>query len=236
MIEKALKYIVGMKAPVIQEICGETYSDKELRRISYNPKADAIELSTLGSLIDYIKSGVDAMNGTMFIHVESPTCVSMYSMLDYERKREYIAVVKANVPEFMFNRWTDHESFCIGVQSKFLPNPDRALLLKFAGTVESGTIAEYGDDGVTQKATVKTGIAAKSDALVPNPVQLQAYRTFAEVEQPVSQYIFRMQDKCGVQCALYEADGGAWRIEATKNIKAYLEAALRDNPGYIVIS
>lgn len=61
---------------------------------------------------------------------------------------------------------------------------DRDLILKFAGTVENGTIAQYGDDGVTQKATVKTGIASKGDAIVPNPVRLRPYRTFIEVEQP----------------------------------------------------
>lgn len=48
--------------------------------------------------------------------------------------------------------------------------------VKFAGTVESGTLAEYGDDGVTQKATVKTGIASKGDAIVPNPVKLKGTR------------------------------------------------------------
>lgn len=146
------------------------------------------------------------------------------------------AEVTANVPEFGFNRWIDHESFCIALQSKFLPNDDRGLLLKFAGTVESGTIAEYGDDGVTQKATVKVGIAKKGEAVIPNPVTLVAYRTFIEVEQPESLYIFRMQDRNGIQCALYEADGGAWKMDAMRRIKAYLESTLAGMDGYIVIS
>lgn len=115
---------------------------------------------------------------------------------------------------------------------------DRALLLKFAGTVESGTLAEYGDDGVTQKATVKTGIASKGDAIVPNPVKLKPYRTFLEVDQPVSEFIFRMkQDKYdGVLCALFEADGGAWKMEATERIKKYLESELKEYSDFTVIS
>lgn len=240
MIKEALQYIVGLSAPVVQEIGNETYSDKPLHRVDYTPLAEPIQLSTLGSLVDYIKSNVDNVGPNwgdpMLIHVISPTKVKMYSCLDRNRNREYIAEVTANVPEFGFNRWIDHESFCIALQSKFLPNEDRALLLKFAGTVESGTIAEYGDDGVTQKATVKVGIAKKGEAVIPNPVELVAYRTFVEVEQPVSQYIFRMQDRNGIQCALYEADGGAWKIEAMHRIKAYLEAALNGVDGYIVIS
>lgn len=235
MIKEALQYIVGMSCPNLQDVGGEVFSDKPLHRVSYKPMAEPIQLTTLESLVDYIKSGVDHMD-TMFIHVVSPTKVMMYSRLDLDRDRENIAEVTASVPEFSFNRWIDHESFCIALQSKFLPNEDRALLLKFAGTVESGTIAEYGDDGITQKATVKVGIAKKGEAVIPNPVKLMAYRTFIEVEQPGSQYIFRMQDRNGIQCALYEADGGAWKIEAMRRIKAYLEAALDGVDRFIVIS
>ena len=240
MIKKALEYIVGLNNPEILVIGSETYSDKPLNRISYNPKAATIEMNTLSSLIDYIKANIDEMAGNMIIHVQSPTKVQMYSELDYERNREYMVEVNASVPEFRFNQFTDHEAFCINLQSKFIneQGTDRALLLKFAGTVESGTVAEYGDDGVTQKATVKTGIASKGEAIVPNPVSLRPYRTFVEVEQPLSQYVFRMkQDKYdGIQCALYEADGGAWKIEAMKSIKEYLKAQLEGIEGFIVIS
>lgn len=235
MIKEALQYIVGLSDPKVQSIDGEFYSDKELYRVSYTPRAEPIQLSTLESLVDYIKFGHDAMD-EMFIHVVSPTKVKMYSVLNRDRKRECIAEVTANAPSFAFNRWIDHETFCIALQSKFLPNEDRALLLKFAGTVESGTIAEYGDDGVTQKATVKVGIAKKGEAVIPNPVELIAYRTFIEVEQPVSKYVFRMKDMGGIQCALHEADGGAWEIVAMKKIKEYLDKSVGSLEGYVVIS
>jgi len=239
MIQKALEYIVGMKKPEILDIYGESYSDKPLQRISYNPKADAIHMNTLSSLIEYIREKVDEMQGKMIIHVQSPTHIEMYSQLDSERKRECVAVVDAQVPEFKFGQYIDHEPFCINVQSKFIndANTDKALLLQFAGTVEAGTVAEYGDDGITQKATIKTGIAKKESALVPNPVTLKPFRTFVEVQQPVSQFIFRMkQDKYdGIQCALFEADGGAWKLEAMETIKKYLIANI-DGVNFIVIS
>ncbi len=240
MIRKALEYIVGLSKPEVQTINGQVYADKSLCRISYNPKADEIEMNTLSSLVDYIKANIDEMSGKMIIHVQSPTKVQLYSELDAERKREYMVKVTAQVPEFKFNQFTDHEAFCINLQSKFLADPetDRALLLKFAGTVEAGTVAEYGDDGVTQKATVKTGIASKGEAIVPSPATLKPFRTFVEVEQPLSQFIFRMkQDKYdGINCALFEADGGAWKIEAMKAIKAYLEEQLCGIEGFIIIS
>lgn len=122
------------------------------------------------------------------------------------------------------------------LQSKFAPNEDRDLVLKFAGTVEDGTVAEYGDDGVTQKATIKTGVASKADAVVPNPVNLIPYRTFLEVQQPASDFIFRMKSSCGVQCAIFEADGGAWKNEAMSRIKNYLALELSEYPQFTVIS
>lgn len=240
MIKNALQYIIGLNKPEVLDIGGETYSDKSLYRISHNPKAATIEMFTLSSLIDYIKSNIDTMADKMIVHIQSPTRIEFYSRLDDERQREYMVVVNAQVPEFRFNQFSGHEAFCINLQSKFIDetDTDRALLLKFAGTVESGTVAEYGDDGVTQKATVKTGIASKGEAVVPSPVTLKPFRTFVEVDQPLSKFIFRMkEDKYdGVQCALFEADGGAWKIEAMKNIKAYLETELADVENITIIS
>ena len=240
MLKSFIQYSVGLSEPSIQDIHGETYSDKPLHRISHIPYANEIRMNTLSSLIEYIKSGVDNFNGRMIIHVQSPTSVCMYSSLDIERNRENVVEVRANVPEFNFNQFTGHESFCIGVQSKFIDDPetDKALLLKFAGTVEAGSVAEYGDDGVSQKATVKTGIASKGEAIIPSPAKLKPFRTFVEVEQPISSFIFRMKDdRCGgIQCALFEADGGAWKISAMENIKAYLNEALKEYPDFIIIS
>ena len=240
MIKKAFEYIVGLSEPKVQIVENQFYSDKPLHRISYVPRATNIEMNTLSSLIDYIKSGVDAFADNMIIHIQSPTRVSMYSALDREREREYVVEVKANVPAFNFNQFMDHEAFCIGVQSKCIDDPetDKALLLRFAGTVEAGSVAEYGDDGVSQKATVKTGIASKGEALVPSPARLMPFRTFVEVEQPVSSFIFRMkEDKYskGIQCALFEADGGAWKLEAMQAIKAYLDSELEGVAGFTII-
>lgn len=232
MIKKALEYFASFVPANITDIHGHTYSDKPLNRISYNPKAEPIKMNTLTSLVDYIKAEHCDVAQTMFIHIVSPTKVRFFSALDNERKRECLVEVDALVPSFKFETFINHEAFCIGLQSKFLSDPDthKELLLKFAGTVESGSIAEYGDDGVTQKATVKKGIASKTEAIVPSPALLKPYRTFAEIDQPESNFIFRMkEDKYeGICCALYEADGGAWKMEAVKRIKAYLEESLED--------
>lgn len=238
MIKEALSYLVGLGESKIKienvtlpDGTVQVYSDKRLERLSKHiPMANKIEMGTLTSLVDYIKGNIDTMADRMIVHVESPEVVYLFSQLNENRDREYLVKVTAQVPEFRYGRFIEHEEFCINVQAKFINDPgtDKNLILKFAGTVEQGSVAEYGDDGVTQKATVRTGIASKTDAVVPNPVKLRPYRTFMEVEQPVSEFIFRMTEGSGITCALFEADGGAWKNTAMKNIKEYLEFELAD--------
>lgn len=244
MIKKALEYIVGLSEAKVSDIklpdgTVQTYSDKPLNRlIKHIPMAENIEMHTLTSLVDYLKTKVDTMQDKMIIEVAGPRQVKLYSPLNEERDREYLVIVNARTVDFPFNKFISSEEFVINVQSKFIETEDKNLVLKFAGTVEAGTIAEYGDDGVSQKATIKTSITNRTEGLVPNPVKLKPYRTFLEVEQPLSEFVFRMkQDRCdGIQCALFEADGGAWKIDAVNNIKNYLQKELAELPEFIVIA
>ncbi len=239
MLKKALEYLVGLDKPNLVELNGATFCDKNLERVVTDQYADCFRLTTLSSLVDYIKSNVDEMKGHMFVHVESPTMVSLFSQLDGNREREHVVKVIAQLPEIATDTYVEREKFNVALQSKFVDNADREVLLSFVSCVESGTVAEYGDNGVSQKATVKTGIVSKSEVIVPNPVVLKPFRTFTEIDQPESAFVFRVkQDKYDddIKCALFEADGGAWRAHAMCNIKDYLTAALADVEGYTIIS
>lgn len=230
MTKDTLQYVVGLRKPEIIELGDYCYTDKELTKIPSVLCARALEMSTLTSLVDYIKANVDKMAEKMLVHVVDPATVHLISRLNGDRERETLVKVSAELPYFRYGEYIGHEEFIIAMQAKFQANKDRDLLLKFAGTVETGTVAQYGDDGVTQKATVKSGVASKTDAIVPNPVNLIPYRTFLEVSQPESAFIFRMKesDRGGVSCAIYEADGGAWKYEAMHNVAEYIREALKE--------
>ena len=238
MTRDALQYVVGLKTAEVLDINGERYVDKDVYRVDNELRASAIQMNTLTRLVDYLKAGVDKMAEKMLVQVVSPTKVRVLSMLDADRKREELVEVEAMIPDFEYGRYMGNERFIIALQSKFIDNDDRALLLKFAGTVKDESIAEYGDDGVTQKATVKTGITSVGDAIVPNPVKLRPFRTFVEVTQPESAFVFRMRqaDGRGIECAIFEADGGAWKNVAMKSIKEYLQFELVHLQQFIVIS
>lgn len=236
MTRDALQYVVGLKTAEVLDINGGKYVDKDVHRVDKELRASAIQMNTLTSLVDYLKAGVDSMADKMLVQVVSPMKVRVLSMLDADRKREELVDVEAMIPDFEYGRYMGNERFIIALQSKFIANDDRALLLQFAGTVKDESIAQYGDDGVTQKATIKTGITSVGDAVVPNPVNLRPFRTFIEVEQPESSFVFRMKQGNGVECAIFEADGGAWKNAAMKSIKEYLQYELAELPQFTVIS
>ena len=83
------------------------------------------------------------------------------------------------------------------------------------------------DELVKRVGDVKDrGVALKEQQTVQPIVHLQPYRTFLEVKQPASDFLLRI-DKDG-HPALYEADGGAWKLEAKRRIAAYLGEQLAD--------
>ena len=231
-LREALQYITGLKAesmePKVLEINGDTYCNKQLTRYHRFPFAEAINVNTLTALVDYIKGKPDELRESMILHVESPTTVRLYSGLIDERNREHLIRAEAIINQFSFDRAYDQERFLIELQANFLETEDLKTIMQVAGNIKSGTTANYSDDGVSQKTTVKMGVEL-NDVIVPNPVKLRPYRTFAEIEQPESSYVFRIMDTDrGPAFKLVEADGGLWKNGTMKKIKEYLEYELAE--------
>lgn len=227
MIEKALKYLVNLGEAKLLNIGSGTYSDKPIHRIN-EPRAGEVTATTLTSMVDYLHSGMDEKSiDRLIVHVASPSEVWLISELNNDRLREAYFFCKALTPNnIQYNRFMETEQFNIMLQSSFVDNTDKALLLKVTGLIQEKDVKEVGDDGISQAVTMKTGVVRVDDVIVPNPVTLAPFRTFPEIEQPESKFIFRMQS--GPAAALYEADGGAWRNEAMKRIKEWLEDELQD--------
>lgn len=228
MLKEFLEHILKIQNPEIMPVDGRNYSTKPLSPV-LEPMASTVKVATLTGLVDYLKSGVDVVSplDDMLLHVEDHATVHLLSAVTGQfRQREVLMTAKADLLQMQFNAWIDSERFNIFMQACFLDDGDRAAILKVVGNISEGTVRNTDDDGVSQEVTIKTGIARVGAAKVPNPVTLRPYRTFNEVEQPSSQFVFRMKE--GPACMLVEADGGAWRNKARKNIKAFLEFELAD--------
>lgn len=185
-----------------------------------------LEFTSLDGLLMYVNNNVDNFD-KMIIHVENHQSVSVFSPITqpWLQRHEFVCADLRNHSDgFKFGRWFNQEEFIIGLQSQFLRTTETEKILKCVGNIKSEEVRNASDDGVSQSVTAKKGVALVTEVKVPNPVLLAPYRTFREIDQPGSQFILRVREN-GSSCpeiALFEADGGKWKLEAMSRIHAYL--------------
>lgn len=132
----------------------------------------------------------------------------------------------ADTPNVTVNRFNPYENAVIELRSLYIPNEDTKYLLKLLGSITSESKVTSSDNGVTQTVEAKSGIALSQVVEVKPRVSLKPFRTFIEVDQPESEFLLRISGDGKI--GLYEADGGVWKLEATRNVAAYFEEALQD--------
>ncbi|WP_052006956.1 hypothetical protein [Listeria fleischmannii] len=195
MMKEALQYLVklGNRTEVV-EVNGRSWVDDDLNEVVEKTPAP-LEVSTLTGLVDYIKSFYDSDENLLLV-VESPTRVVAKSGLNGDKVRNHYITAKAEMPRFEFDAFHNLEYMNINLQAAFLNDEKghKDLVLKVIGNVTEEEVKNYNDDGTTQQVTAKTGVATVGGVVVPNPVELTPYRTFAEAEQPTSQFIFRFRE------------------------------------------
>jgi hypothetical protein len=233
--KEALEYLVELGKEKYQRFTaknGFEYTTQGIYRI-IDPTPAAMQASTLTSLVDYIEGNIDQL-GKIIIQVLSPTRVCLSSEIKEDKHREEYMQIDAIVPRLNLNSFIETEAFNVMLQSNFVKNNDIEQLLIVTGSIKDEAIKQVGDDGISQSVTVKTGVATMGAVIVPNPVILAPYRTFPEVVQPESKFIFRM--KSGPSAAIIEADGGAWRNKAMDSIKEFLKRKLAQIDNLTIIS
>jgi hypothetical protein len=203
-----------------------------------------LTVNTLSGLIAYAKAHAEQMGAALMVHVESPTSVALVGSLageaDAFRRHTYL---KAHVPwddearACEYGIYHDAETFIVWLQAGFVPTPSSKSLLELIGSIREKSVRDTVDDGLSQEVSTGRGVHLVGQTKVENPVRLAPYRTFPEVAQPESPFIVRMQsakDGDRPRIALFEADGGAWRLEAIRGIESHLRAALGD--GAVIIA
>lgn len=222
MIREALQYLINLGNTETITIGEQKFSSQPIHLVP-EPTAKALVVRNLTGLVDYLVNNYDDQPPVL-IQVASPIEVNVYSTYNRDMSRNHLIQAKALLPEIPFERFMDIEQFNILLQSSFVPNEDRATVLSVVGNVVEEAVSTVGDDGVSQRVTAKQGIATVGNVTVPNPVHLKPYRTFVEITQPESQFVFRMQS--GPKAGLFEADGGAWKLQAIHSIRDYLKENL----------
>lgn len=246
-ITKIAELVTEGLAPKIEKVGDYFFTLKDLTAVlpPAEPLAKPIAIHTLDGLVTYVKEKLAADrkhggkdHGTL-VHVAAHDQVHVYSDVqqDYFRRREGFVETRfesliGQATPFKFGTFMLIEDFTIALQVLFVATEARDDLLRFLGNIRDQKVSQTEDDGVTQTVIGRVGIALNEAIAAPNPVTLAPWRTFREVTQPESVYVLRL--KSGVtegalpSCALFEADGGKWRLEAIESIAAYLSMRLPD--------
>lgn len=193
---------------------------------------EPLALNQLTGLLDWIShEGIKIQDKKDFLMVQvvSPTEVRVIGRVNNQGCRSVYVDVNAVVDNIPFGRFLDQEDMVILLQSQFVHDEeqqtekgidDRDILLQVVSNLRSDEVQQQTDDGVSQTVQINSGVASVSTVKVPNPVTLIPYRTFQEIEQPASKFIFRMHE--GMTSALFEADNSQWKVEAKQRVKAFL--------------
>lgn len=228
---------------------GRNYTSKQIYPME-DPCFPVLAVNTLRGLVDYLKSGFDEKEigalpdpdsqGTgveqsllaVALHIISPTEVHAFLPVSGPwKERDTVIVAQWDQRLFPFGDWLTQEDFVIKMQAMFQESESWQPVMGIAGKIICEDKTEMVDNGVAQAVTMHRGAVKSSGIILPNPVLLRPVRTFTEVEQPESKFVFRMQSD-PVRLALYEADMGAWKMVAKENIRKFL---MEELPGIPVI-
>lgn len=227
MRAEAIEKIVEIAQPERMEIDDRPYTTKQIFPV-LEPTPESLSLCTLTGLVDYLTANIDSLDTeNLIIHVVNEYTASLknsFTIPFYQRSRYILCTSPALA--FSFNNWMPIENFIIALQTQFIQTHITDELLKIVGNLCESAVHTHTDDGKTQTVTTKSGIAQVEEKDLPNPVILKPYRTFREIEQPESLFVFRMKSAMAEggapACALFEADGEAWKLDAILNIRDWI--------------
>ncbi|MEM5785833.1 MAG: hypothetical protein AAGU11_00865 [Syntrophobacteraceae bacterium] len=236
MIKEAMQYLftevvdkVKRPDPVIQ-VGAHSYRtiDKfELVKEPDEPVAKSIEITTLSGLIDYLERNADSLDlPKLTVQVCSHEMVKVIGPV-FGNNKQRANHLYARLPSFegfAYGQYYDNEAFIIALQTMFVQDETRDKILRIVSNLLDTSSGAFKDNGLSQEVVVKTGVVAVEQIELPNPVRLQPWRTFREIDQPHSQFVLRLKQNEGgpPKCALFEADGGIWIFDAIAGIKEYL--------------
>lgn len=226
-IEKVEALAVAASDVKMVEHAGRKYSTRGLTRIPDElpvPDVVPVKVATLRSLAAYINDNPDAFDAGSFVNVVSPTRVELVTPVQGEDAvRQTFAIAEARLPKLRVGEWLAPKDLGVHLRTCFVETVERDELVAFIGQISDKAEVQTKDDGVAQATTVRSGISMLKEGTVPSPVTLAPFRTFHDVDQPDSPFVFRL-DKAGekVVGAIFEADGGAWQHDAAEAVAEYL--------------
>lgn len=245
---------LAQEAAKVQElqINGLTFTDAPIHLVpderAVSP-AKALGIHTLQGFADYVNGQMDAdlrrqedddpAAEAHVIQVSDHENVFLWSpLMGRGRVREclvtasFVPLIGGQGTRFEFGKFLKVDTFLIGLKTFFVDSETVQHLVTMVGNVRTEKVQHVVDDGFSQAVTTQGGAVQLAVKTLPSTVTLAPYRTFPEVEQPESTFVLRAKPGEDEQSlptfALFEADGGKWKLDAIARIKAFLAERIKD--------
>ncbi len=236
--DAAVLAIQDSKKTDVIEVEDQFYLSRPVYLPPPEPRAETIIVHSLTGFCDYVNEVNNDANEPEIIGVQvcQPGLVRAWSLPDGREKLRTVAIEaqRFETKGFRLNQQLQAEDFIIGLQAHFVSSDDVAHLLTVVGNVTDSSTLEVGDNGVSQSVKLRKGLTLTDKAAteLKSIVNLRPYRTFAELDQPSSPFVFRMARRDGAlpTAALFEADDLKWKLEAMKSIKDFLAERIKELP------
>ncbi len=229
MLKAFVEKIADMAENKKYEINGEFYSDKPIHHIKKQKYVlSTVRFNSLESIVKMIKTEVIKQRALpIIVNISNHDFVKVFTTYDEDYERDSLYESVADVCHIgCIGSFTEHESAMIMLKSLFNETPDLEYVLHLLTKITEESSVSSNDNGLTQTVEAKKGISLLEKVSVKPRVSLKPYRTFLEVEQPESEFLLRVSE--GGKIALFEADGGMWKISAKRSIKEYFLFELAD--------
>lgn len=225
MIKEAINRILEIATP-------PTFKDCEgVER--YTAGGSAIEPPmrgpTFGSSLDGV---VEAAMGERIVQCTYSKVV-VFELEKYNKRvfKSTIHVANPILPDdFQFGRYMSIEDFLIETSDSFVRNENYKNMIAAVSCITDVQEHVVDDNGVSQTVTYKSRIGRKDSGKLEPFVNLRAYHTYREIEQPESTYLIRIdKNSKGPIIALHEASGYDWKVKCTEAVYEYIKTRVEES-------
>ena len=231
MLKAAIEKIESMVRPMMATVKGHEFLLMKDGAAEIHPDVDlpdVVDLNSLDALISMIqKEAVNLFPGErIFVSVRSHNQVEAFlspkETTRWKRPQLYRATAK-DVPGWEASAQMGFENAIIALQTRFQQSTDFEYTMQLLSQITTGGKMTFNDNGVATTITTQKGVSLAANMTIKPIVTLRPYRTFHEVEQPDGLFLIRISER-GI--TFTEADGGMWKLNARKTVKAFLQKNL----------
>ena len=236
MIVEAIDRILDLQGPLHVSVKDNTYQvvrgngDVHLKHLPPDQQPDPVEIRSLTALAGFCRRELNPEEE--FVLVKGASCVEVLGSLgDDEQRGVYCRAVdfSGDASGGVIGQYMSPGKLVLALETFFDRDEetDREALLKVVGNIKSGVVKQLEDNGYAQHVTIKAGVEFVGDHPLPSPVLLAPFRTFSQIQSPISAFVVRARDGDEVpQVGIWPCDGGMWEAVAIERIVAFLQNEL----------